>query len=56
MGVGVTHIPLQRILIADLYGDLRVAFGWHRVGWHWWHWSITMSQSMWRREKKPHVT
>jgi len=24
----------------------RVALRWHRVGWHWWHWPITMSQCL----------
>ena len=25
---------------------LWIALGWHRVGWHWWHWPITMSQCL----------
>jgi len=33
---------------------LRVALEWHRVGWHWWHWSITMLQCLWKREKHKH--
>jgi len=33
---------------------IRIALGWHRVGWHWWHWSITMSQCLWKREKHKH--
>ena len=30
--------------VSYFYGEIRVALGWHRVGWHWWHWPITMSQ------------
>ena len=28
------------------YITYRIALGWHRVRWHWWHWSITMSQCL----------
>jgi len=38
--------------LAYVFG--RVALGWHKIRWHRWHWSITMSQCLWKREKHKH--